>query len=407
MSITTRPITADERVEFRRSLLSGFGEDLDKPERGEERFEAIMPLDRTVAAFDGARMVGTLGAFPFEVTVPGGRSVAAAGTTMVTVQNTHRRRGIMRAMMQDHLDDTARRGEPLAALWASEQPIYGRFGFGNATGRDVIEGAKGAVLVDSPGEGVVHRLDPDEVEDVLPDVFDRVRHSTAGMLSRSADWWKHNVVYDPDDWRDGDTAKRYVVYETGGGIEGYVIYRQKSDWSDFVPEGRVKVHEIVTATDRAHAALWAYLGSVDLFPIVTYWNLRTDDPLWWKLANPRLVQRKRADALYVRIIDVPAALAARRYETDGSIRIGVDDPFRPTNGGVFELTATDGEGKAVVVGDEADVTLSIETLGSLYLGGGNARSMAAAGLVDGAPDAVASLHRLLATVGEPWCDTVF
>lgn len=407
MSISTRPITADERVEFRRRLLSGFGEDLDKPEQGEERFEAIMPLDRTVAAFDGTRMVGTLGAFPFEVTVPGGSSVAAAGTTMVTVQSTHRRQGILRAMMRDHLDDTARRGEPLAALWASEQPIYGRFGFGSATGRDVIEGAKGAIRVDADGEGVVHGLDPDEVEDVLPELFDRVKRSTPGMLSRSADWWKHNVVHDPEDWRDGDTAKRYVVYETDGGIEGYVIYRQKSDWTDFVPEGRVKVSEIVTATDRAHSALWNYLGNVDLFPIVRYWNLRTDDPLWWKLANPRLVQRKRADALYVRVMDVPAALAARRYETDGSIRIGVDDPFRPDTGGVFELTVADGEGKAVAVDDEADVTLRIETLGSLYLGGGNARSLAAAGLIDGAPEAVASLHRLLATVGEPWCDTVF
>lgn len=407
MSITTRPITADERVEFRRRLYAGFGDDLDKPEQGAERFEALLPLDRTVAAFEGDRMIGTLGAFPLELTVPGGASVPTAGTTMVTVRNTHRRQGVLRSMMGDHLDDTARRGEPLAALWASEEPIYGRFGFGNATFRDVIEGAKGALRVEHPGEGRVYPLDPEEVEDALPAVYDRARQGTAGMLARSADWWKHNVVHDPDYWRDGDTAKRYVVYEAEEGIEGYVSYRQKASWEDFVPEGRVKVTEIITATDRAHTALWSYLGNVDLFPIVTYWNLRVDDPLWWKLANPRLVQRKRADALYLRIMDVPAALGLRRYETDGSIRLGVEDPFRPATGGVYELTVDGGEGKAVAVEGDPDVTLGIRSLASLYLGGGNARSMAGAGLIEGTPASVASLHRLFATVAAPWCEATF
>lgn len=407
MAITTRPITADERVEFRRRLVAGFGDDLENAERGADRFEAMMPLDRTVAAFDGQAIVGTLGAYPFEMTVPGGASVPTAGTTMVTVQNTHRRQGVMREMMRDHLDDTAARGEALAALWASEAPIYGRFGFGHATSRDVVEAAKDAVAVDRGSDGAVRAIDPDDVTELLPPVYDRVRQVTAGMLSRNADWWKHEVVYDPEHWRNGNTAKRFVVYEADGEVEGYVIYRQKSDWGDFVAKGKVRVSELIAATDRAHSGLWHYLGNIDLFPIVRYWNMPADDPLWWKLRDPRRVERKRSDALYVRIMDVSAALGARKYEADGSIRIGVDDPARPNTSGVYELAVSEGDGKSVMIEGEADVTLGIDVLGALYLGGTNAVSMAAAGLIDGAPDAVATLHRLFNTAAEPWCDSVF
>jgi predicted acetyltransferase len=407
MPITTRPITEDERHEFRRRLHAAFGGDLDEPELGAERFRAIMPLDRTVAAFDDGRLIGTLGALPFELTVPGGVPLPTAGTTMVSVRSTHRRMGVMRSMMRDHLDDTARRGEPLAALWASEAPIYGRFGFGHATSRDAVETRRDGIRIERPGDGTVHSIEPDEVIELLPGVHDRVRLVTPGMTSRHTDSWTHRVVYDPSEWRDGDTAQRYVVYESDDGIEGYVIYRQKERWTDMLAEGQVKVSEIITATDRAHSALWHYLTNVDLFPTVKYWNLRIDDPLWWKLPNQRLVERRRGDALYVRIIDVAVALEARRYESDGSIRIGVDDPFRPDTSGVYELAVVDGEGKVLTVDAEAEVTLGIDALGALYLGGSNARSMAAAGLIHGAPDAVASLHRLFTTVAAPWCEAMF
>lgn len=407
MPITTRPINEEERLDFRRRLNAGFGNDLDKPEEGEDRFRALVPVDRTVGAFDGDQMVGTLAAHPFALTVPGGHPVQAAGTTMITVVNTHRRQGILRAMMTDHLDDTAGRGEPLAALWASEAPIYGRFGYGPATSRDVIAGARDAIRIDRPAEGRVSVIDGDAVADVLPAIFDRVRLATSGMLSRSAQWWEHNIVYDPESGREGATARRYVVSEVDGAPEGFAIYRQKANWDDFVPKGKVKVDEVVAATDQAHSALWSYLGQIDLFPIVEYWNLPTDDPLWWKLQNPRLVRRTNADALYVRVMDVSAALEARSYETDGSIRIEVEDPFLPANSGTYELAAVDGQGKVVAVDGDADVSIGIDALGALYLGGHNARSMAAAGLVQGTPEAVAALHRLFATVAAPWCNEVF
>jgi predicted acetyltransferase len=407
MAITTRPITEDEVPAFREQISTGFGEDLSEQDRNSDRFLTLFPLDRTVAAFDGDTIVGTLGAFAFEVTVPGGATIPMSGTTIVTVRSTHRRRGLLTAMMRDHLDDAAARGEALVGLWASEAPIYGRFGFGMATSRDVVEATDNALRISAAVEGVVRFIDPDHAHDVIPPIFDEVRKSRPGMLSRSEEWWKLRIFYDPEHWRDGNSAKRFVVYEADGTAEGYAIYTQKSDWGEFLPNGQVRVKEIVSTTDRAHSALWDHIASIDLFPRVRFWNSPVDDPLWWKLVDPRRVERKRTDALWLRILDVPAALGARAYETDGSIRIGVDDRFRPSTSGSYELTVIDGVGKCAAVEGSADVELGIDVLGALYLGGSNAVSMAAAGLIAGAQERITELHRLFHTDVAPWCDDVF
>ena len=407
MSITTRPITKDEIERFREQVYRGFGEDLGEEDRDSERFLALMPLDLTVAAFDGDEMVGTLAAFELDVTVPGVATVSMTGTTVVTVQPTHRRQGVLSAMMQDHLDAVARRGDALAGLWASETGIYGRFGFGHATSRDEVEAPTLAVTIGTASEGTVRLIDPDSVVEVFPPVYDAARRKRAGMLSRRQDWWAHSVVRDPPHRRDGMSAKRFAVYQADGSTEGYVIYVQKSDWSGEVPLGQVKVIEAISTTDRAHTGLWQYLASIDLYPRIRWWNLPVDDPLWWKLAEPRRLVRKRGDALWVRIMEVPAALEARSYETDGSIRIAVEDPFRPDISGVYELAVSDGVGKCVAVDGNADVSLGVDALGALYLGDSNAVSMAAAGKIDGAADRVSLLHRLFRTDVAPWCEEVF
>ena len=407
MAFTTRPITEDEILHFRERISQGFGEDLGEKERDNERFNAMLPLDRTVAVFEGDQIVGTLGAFALEVIVPGGVSVPMSGTTIVTVQPTHRREGRLNSMMRYHLDDAAARGEALVGLWSSETPIYGRYGFGRATSRDVAEASNDALRITRSVEGRVRYLEPDEANRVVPAIFDEVRQSKPGMLSRSEEWWKHRIFYDPERWREGSSAKRFVVFEADGRAEGYAIYTQKPDWEDFLPNGQVRVKEVMTTTERAHSGLWNFIANIDLHPRVRAWNVPTDDPLWWKLADPRRVQRKRTDALWLRIMDVPAALEARTYETDGSIRIGVDDPFRPENSDVYELSASDGVGKCVAVEEDADVSLGIDSLGALYLGGNSALSMAEAGLIDGDEDRIALLHRIFHTDIEPWCDDVF
>ena len=160
MKITTRPITRDETVQFREAIMFGFGEDLDDDEFPPEWLDDLLPLDRTVAAFDGDQIVGTLGGFPFEITVPGGAQVPMAGTTIVTVAATHRRRGALSAMMNDHFRDGLKRGEPLVGLWASESLIYGRFGFGVATEQDEIEIDQSRIRVEGEA-GSVRLVDSD------------------------------------------------------------------------------------------------------------------------------------------------------------------------------------------------------------------------------------------------------
>ena len=270
-----------------------------------------------------------------------------------------------------------------------------------------METPKAALSIATGTDGGVRSVEPDAVSDLFAAIYDQVVVARPGMLGRSLDWWKHHVVYDPVHWRDGSSAKRFVVYEADGPAEAYAIYTQKSKWDDFVAEGEIKVAEAISVTDRAHTGLWDYLTSIDLYPRVRYWNMPVDDPLIWKLAEPRRAERKRTDGLWIRIMDVPAALEARTYEVDGTIRLGVDDPFLPERSGVYELAASEGQGKTVVVDGEADVTLGIDVLGALYLGGNNAVSMAAAGLIDGSPEAVALLHRLFRTEIDPWCPEVF
>ena len=406
MEITTRPITGDETVSFREAIMLGFGEDLNDEEFPPEWFELI-PLDRTVAAFDGDMIVGTLAGFPFDVTVPGGNQIAMAGTTIVTVAATHRRLGVLTAMMRDHLKDERSRGEPLVGLWASESLIYGRYGFGVATENEEIELDQRRVSVDGD-TGSVRMATVEEAIEILPRLYDVERARRPGMLSRTAQWWDQSLFFDPSVRRRGFSAQRYLIHETDGQSDGYAIFRQKADWETGFPNGKVRVREIIANSSAAHTGIWRFVTSIDLFPQVVFWNLPVDDPLRWKVPDHRRINRKRWDALYLRILDVVQALEARTYAADGTLRFSVDDAFMPDLGGSFELGVSDGTGSCRPVeaaGD--DLALGIEELSSLYLGGGNALAMSQAGRIRGDADAITLLDRMFRGDVAPWCEEVF
>ena len=288
-------------------------------------------------------MIGTLAAFPFDITVPGGAAVAMAGTTMVTVQPTHRRRGALTAMMREHLDDARARAEPLAGLWASESVIYGRFGFGSATENDQVEMHGPRIDLREEG-GNLRFVAAEESLDVLAGVYDSVWRHRPGMLSRTPAWWKNEILFDPTRWRDGASPLHAVLHESYGIPDGYALFRQKPEWGEAFPVGQVRVKELIAASDDAHTGLWRFLTSVDLFPEIRYSNAPVDDSLRWKVADPRRVTRKRWDALWLRVLDVPTALAARTYAADGSLRFRLTDRFRPDNDGVYELEVVEGSG---------------------------------------------------------------
>jgi predicted acetyltransferase len=406
MDITTRPIVAGESLPFREAIFAGFGEDPDEEILSSTWFDDLFPLDRTVAAFDGDLIVGTLGAFPFDVTVPGGAGIPMAGTTIVTVAATHRRRGVLTSMMRDHLEDGRRRGEPLAGLWASESLIYGRYGFGVATENNAIEIDQSRVSIDGEA-GSIRLVTTEEAIKLFPAVYELERPQRPGMLSRTELWWKHHFN-DPKAGRDGFSSLRCVLHETEGVPDGYAIYRQKSNWETGFPDGKISIRELMAPSATAHTGLWRFLTTIDLYPQVEYWNLPVDDPLAWKVPDHRRIKRKRWDSLYVRILDVVQALEARTYTVDGIVRFDVDDPFFPEEGGTFELAVVDGVGTCRTINTTAiDLSLGTTDLASLYLGGNGALPMARAGRISGAEESIVLLGRMFRGDVAPWCEEVF
>ena len=402
-----RPITENEADLFRARLSRGFGGDADADDGAAERFRELFDLERSVAAFDEGDIVGTGGAFPFEITVPGGTTTPMGGTTIITVQPTHRRRGVLTEMMNRHLDDVHSRGEPIAVLWSSESSIYGRFGYGLATQRHKVTMSAPDIELTSPQHrGRVRLLDADDAMPILVDVYERARTEVSGMLSRSEAWWRLRRMRDDDSIRGGRSARRYAVYEEDGSPAGYATFRQKEKWEEF-PEGEIQVIEVIANTAGAHRGLWSFLVNIDLYPSVDWWNAPVDDPLPFHVADSRRVRRELFDALWVRLIDIPKALESRSYEFDGSVVMGVDDGFRPENTGSYRLTVEGGVAGCARVGDEPDLSCDVDVLGHLYLGGGDALAMAHANRITGDPEAIRVMQTMFKTDRAPWCPEVF
>lgn len=409
MDIEIRNITATEIPAFRRNIATGFGADVDEADpQGRARFDALFDRTRTNAAFDGGDLIGTSADFEFDVTVPGGNQIPMAGLTVVTVQATHRRRGVLRAMMRAHLDAAHRRGEAVAGLWASEVPIYGRFGYGAATDRWSIAIDAPQAGPPRPAEGRVRLVEQATAAGAFPGIYDAVRAHRPGMLSRTEDWWAHRLFYDPERWRAGATSLRYGLVEAAGVATGYVMYRQKSERDEWYAGGELRIDELMAATPDAHRTLWAYVMNIDLFPNVTYWNLPIDDPLRWSLTNSRKLKVVGfGDSLWVRLIDVPAALARRAYAIADRLVIEVVDHSCPWNEGTYALDSGGAEVTVERVDQAPDVALDVAVLGSLYLGGRGAPALADAGLITGEAAAVGRLDAMFRWHQSPWCPEVF
>lgn len=407
MTFTVRPITEDERPEFRRLMGLAFG--FDPPNEGLEPFKAILEIDRTVSAFDGDQMIGTAGAFSLDLTVPGGRA-AVAGTTMVSVLATHRRRGVLRHMMRAHFDEARERGDLLAALWASESSIYGRFGYGPAVTRVDAEIERDHVVLPGPprGAGTVRLVDPTEARLLLPTVFAKTRLMRPGMFDRSEAWWEHRVFRDLESRRGGATSYRYAVFEEEGAPRGYVQYRAKEDWDeDELPIGEIRINDLQAVDLAAADGLWRYLGSIDLIRKIKYWNLPADEPLRWLLADPRRLHRRNTDSLWVCPIDIPAALAARKYSRDGTLLIEVTDDFNPGTSGTYLLEANGDEVNCVRSSSVPQVRLAASDLGAIYLGGVRPLTLAAAGRIKGSGPDLRLADSMFLWHPAPWCQEVF
>lgn len=401
-----RIIDPSEMGGFVAVMEHAFGFDLKEESR--EHFINEFELDRLVGAFDGDQLVGTGGAFTFDLTVPGG-TVGCGGTTVIAVLPTHRRRGVLTDMMRFHLDEVAGRGEPVAALWASEAPIYGRFGYGVATQFFRTKLKRNRLSFPRPplGGGTVRILDLDGAKEILPALYERIRPQRPGFLTRPERRWDGVHFHDPPEWRDGGTSKRWALYEESGEPLGYVLYRQHEKWDEGLAANRVSVGPMHAASPAAEEALWRYLLGIDLVATIDSWNTDPSSVLPASVADGRRVERAISDGMWVRILDVPAALAARRYQIDGRLVLEVSDPFRGSATGTFVLEGGPAGATCVPTTDAPDIRLGVRELGSVYLGGFSFSEFGRAGLVEGAADALRTADLMFGWHIQPWCPEVF
>lgn len=409
MDVELRPITAAELTAFTESEIAGFGERASTAQL--EAARSLTELDRTIAVFDGDRIVGTAGAFSFELTVPGPAFVPAAGVTAVTVQPTHRRRGLLSRMMRRQLDDVAERGEPLAMLTASEGSIYGRFGYGIAIHYRTLElervTTRLAAPVEVPGRMVL--LDRDSPAKVLPPVWDAMRRRVVGQIGRSPAYWGE-VLREGGFFDDAGTRFIVIHERAPGDADAYALYRIEGKPDPITQRYRrvLTVRELVTLDDTVRAAMWQYLFGVDLIDTLRAY-VPVDEPLTWRLTDPRQARTARfGDHIWVRVVDVPAALSARSYADRGRLVVEVNDAFRPASGGTFELDAGPDGAECRKVTAEPDLSLQATDLGSTYLGGVRFSVLARAGRVtEHTPGALALADRLFGIDPLPWCDSDF
>jgi predicted acetyltransferase len=370
-----------------------------------QRWVDQLGFDRMHGAWSDGTVVGGAGAFTFNMTVPGG-DLPTAGVTVVGVYPTHRRRGVLRSLMRAQLDDAHERGEPLAALWASEEPIYGRFGYGIASfcGEIQLAHEYTAFAQAFEPEGALRFLEPEEALDAIPPAFERIRLDWPGMFSRNSLWWKDREIYDPEDRREGAGPKRWIAYEQDGAIEGFAVYRHKPGWEHGSTVAELQVVEALGSTPEAMRDLWAYLLAIDWKATVIAWLLPPDHPLFLLLASPRRLRFRMGDSLWVRLVDVGAALSGRRYSDDGAIVFEVADEFCPWNEGRWKLE----HGSAARTKEEPDLRLPVQSLGSAFLGGVSFAALARAGRAEELKEgALARTDGLFRWDRHPWCPEIF
>jgi predicted acetyltransferase len=391
-----RPATRDEYEDFSGAALSAFHRELTDADRA--RYERIDEPERSLAWFDDGRIVATTAAFTRELTVPGA-TVGCAAVTAVAVVPTHRRRGLLTEMMRRQLEDVRRRGEPVAALWASEGAIYGRFGYGiGASEASLVARRPAARLTAPPPAGELRAAPAGEHVEAMRAVHERVRPGRPGLLDRPGPWWEDRL-YDPESERNGAQPLRAVVTD-----DGYALYAVRPAYDDDGPAGEVVVRELVAATPAAHAALWAFLLDLDLTRTLTWKQAPVDEPLWLMLTDPRAVSRKVGDSLWVRVVDVAAALNARMYATSVDVVLDVADAFCRWNEGRYRLA----DGTCERTDAEPDLALDTAALAAAYLGGTTLHELAQAGRVrELRPGAVRRTSAAFRGDVAPWCPETF
>jgi predicted acetyltransferase len=368
-----------------------------------ERFKQVLPFDRMHAAWEDGEIVGGAGAFPFLMSVPGGE-VACGGVTVVGVYPTHRRRGALRSMMDEQLRDIHEREEPIAALWASEETIYGRFGYGLAAWCGEIKLARTWSAFAQPLQprGRTRFVTSEEAARIFPDIWEALMLERPGVYRRSEAWWTLRTLRMPDE--EAANPKRFVVLDIDGVTQAYAIYRQFPQFEAGVSAARLQVNEVVGATPQATAEIWRFILDIDWYATLEASLLPPDHALFTLLATPRRMQFRMGDSLWMRLVDLGRALSGRAYAKDDRLVFDVRDAVCPWNEGRWKLEG----GEASRTDEAADLALDVGALGSAYLGAVSfAQLQAGLRLEELTVGAVERADAVFGWRPLPWCPEIF
>ncbi len=387
-----RTVTPEEFVPWVRAEARAYGNRLNiDPEGLRPHFD----LDRSIAVFDQGNIVGGAHSHRVEMSIPGGSAVIA-GVANIAVQPTHRRQGVMTRMMHHQIKDIYERGEPMAALFASESIIYGRFGYGIASfyERWMIDRQHNGYVRPYESSGRIVFIEPADITKDLPEVFRRSTVDRPGMFQRPLHHWERDSTR-PEHSQGGPGGLFYAAYEDGGKLDGYATYR--------ISGNILTVNELMAATKEANSALWRFCFEVDLVTSTEALKRPVDDPLPWMLADSRRLQRSIRDGLWLRLVDARAALELRQYMQTGQFVFEVKDELCPWNDGRFELEGSVEGAICRVSGSSPDLVLSVSDLASAYLGAISFSTLSRAGRVDErTPGALLRADRMFAVQHRPW-----
>lgn len=412
-----RPVAEDELADFL-AVDQHASHGTPMSERARANLLARLEFGRTLAAFDGDTISGGTGVFSFRMRVPGAMA-AVAGVSLVAVLPSHRRQGILSALMRRQLADVSERGEAVAVLFASESGIYGRYGYGRASWHAAyrLQRGEGTLAPGAPADpGLRLRIaEPLRARAELAKVYDLALAERPGLYARSEPWWDRLLTDLHSE--DGSSQQiRCLLAEDDSGPRAYAVFTSAERWDadTGLPGGVLEVREAIATDPAATAALWDNLLSRDL---VSEFHARmrpVDDPLLYLLADPRRVRSVVSDGLWVRLVDVGRALAQRHYASPVDVVIEVADQLCPQNEGRWRLAADAGAAPAGFRATcerttaPADVVLPVWAVGAAYLGGTGLKAMASAGLViEATPGSLAALSTAMAWEPAPWCPMTF
>ncbi|MER0445614.1 GNAT family N-acetyltransferase [Streptomyces sp. Edi4] len=404
MTTQLRVLDPAEWDEWYAAIVAAFG-GIPDAEEEVELWRELIVADRSLGVWDGSVCVAATSTFPFRISVPGGAVVPAAGVTGVGVLPTHRRRGLLTAMMRRQLDDVRERGESLAVLTASEPAIYGRFGYGIATMALSAEIDTARVRVQLPPGADEVRLRYAKVEESLArceELYARLVPRRPGMLARMPGWDRMTSL-DPVAHRGGGSPSQCVLAERDGELVGYARYRVSTTDGPAGVAGAVSLSTLEAVDPAVSAALWRYLFDIDLTTVLKVKDRPVDDPFQHLVSDVRRCAPRLRDRLHLRLVELGAALEARTYAAPVDVVLEVEDAFCPWNAGRWRLRG-DAKGASCTRSDDpAELALSVRELGAAYLGGCTLASLAGAGRVrELRPGALAEASTAFGSELAPW-----